>query len=486
MSNFFINYPEFINEDSRRHREHVPITAETLDRRHEVLLPSNLLKDATVLDLGSCIGATGHWCLSFGAKHYTGVEIQKEMCDISQRLLGNYWTNFDIVNSNIETFLDTQKKTYDVVILLGVIYAFMDTYSLLKKVSRICNHVIVVDGSYPHHMLHKDSPVIDVINNVHINSTELNLAYNGIGVRASPAAISKFLNVFGFGCTEGLLYPRPLEDPNTHDTYITAIKRPGSKVILPSRYMMRFFKNAISPIKTITDAVLSQDKESLMPMIVKPESYIKSTPWVFDEQVANRFQKEAETHIPDYHRVLNLCVDYVTEIYKNDKSIKLIDVGSALGYTVDKFLKLGYTNIFGVENSQHMYERSSNKNQIILSNVFPKQTWDVVLANWTLHFIHERKDYLQNIYNNLAPGGILILTDKMNHDDTTEQLYHKFKFNNGISQDDIAKKKQAIVGVLVTKPLNWYLDTLADIGFRDVQVVNSRFMFNTIYARKWQ
>ena len=32
--------------------------------------------------------------------------------------------------------------------------------------------------------------------------------------------------------------------------------------------------------------------------------------WKFDESVAERFQHEAQSHIPDYDRVIDLCLNY--------------------------------------------------------------------------------------------------------------------------------------------------------------------------------
>jgi 2-polyprenyl-3-methyl-5-hydroxy-6-metoxy-1,4-benzoquinol methylase len=113
-----------------------------------------------------------------------------------------------------------------------------------------------------------------------------------------------------------------------------------------------------------------------------------------------------------------------------------------------------------------------------------KGPYDVVLANWTLHFVAEREQYIKDIYNSLNHNGMLILSDKMDHSLETENLYYDFKRANGVPEEVIQKKKSALTGVLVTKPLQWYLDILKETGFFDIQVVNSRYMFSTIYARK--
>ena len=85
--NCFETAPEFVDEDNRQFRTHNPVTKEQMRNKHEVLFPEHLIKGKTVLDLGSCLGATGHWCLSHGAAHYTGVEVQKEYAALAAKLL---------------------------------------------------------------------------------------------------------------------------------------------------------------------------------------------------------------------------------------------------------------------------------------------------------------------------------------------------------------------------------------------------------------
>jgi hypothetical protein len=80
---------------------------------------------------------------------------------------------------------------------------------------------------------------------------------------------------------------------------------------------------------------------------------------------------------------------------------------------------------------------------------------------------------------------MLIVSDKMScNDDFIKNLYYDFKLKNGVTAEAIEYKEKALVGILNPKPLQWYLTSLKDIGFREVYVINSRFMFNTICAIK--
>ena len=141
--------------------------------------------------------------------------------------------------------------------------------------------------------------------------------------------------------------------------------------------------------------------------------------WQFDKSVADRFQNEALTNIPDYERVIDMCYNIVNSNYP--KSAKIVDVGSALGYTINRFIENEYENVFGIEYSQAMIDQSLHKERIIKSDTFVGN-YDVVLMNWTLHFIEDKWKYVENIYDSLNDNGILILTDKTNQSEVVKEM----------------------------------------------------------------
>lgn len=482
MQNFFDLYPEFAEVDGRRNRKWVPVTTETLSNRHEVALPKEVIIGKTILDLGSCLGATGQWCLAHGATHYTGVEVQPAMVNTSRELLSKHWdhTKFTIIEQDVEQFLNSVTVKYDVVVMFGVIYAFIDTYGILKKVTSICNDTVLIDSHYPFIKNESNVPLLMLNKKQHINSSEDGMAYTGLGCVPNPRALNIIMASLGFVNSEDKLLPKTLEDKNTHDTYSTLLKIHDFKY--PARYMMRF-RNAGKPLlKPVSAAVANDDVSTKKPFHSAPKITVNADQWVFDKSVAERFQREATTHIPDYKRVIDMCLKYVDKLYDKDASI--IDVGSALGHTMHKFISSGYTNVHGVDNSQAMIDASRYPELVVNSEQFPEGTWDVVLANWTLHFMPDPADYLQQIYDNMNYNGMLILSNKMSYSTVTEEMYFDFKRGNGISEEEILKKKQALVGVMLPKSLTWYMRTLEEIGFDNIEVINANMMFNTICARK--
>ena len=205
--------------------------------------------------------------------------------------------------------------------------------------------------------------------------------------------------------------------------------------------------------------------------------------WVFDDSVAERFESEAEKNIPDYSRVISLCKQIVDNNFS--KESKIVDVGSALGNTLNHFYDSGYKNVIGIESSQSMIDRSSHKDKIIHSVVYPKDVKaDVVLANWTLHFIHDRENYIRQVYKSINDGGIFILSEKTTQTDVVKQLYYDFKRSNGVSEEYIHSKEKALENVLVTYPAWWYFDCLQLAGFKNIQVINAKYGFVTYYCEK--
>jgi len=206
--------------------------------------------------------------------------------------------------------------------------------------------------------------------------------------------------------------------------------------------------------------------------------------WKFDTTVAQRFDHEARTHIPNYETVVQKCIDIANRAYPDKTKPRIIDIGSATGYTLEKLRDAGFSDVWGVDNSEAMLEHSRIQEQLILSSEFPKEQgpYHMVLANWTMHFILERRVYLEQIRNSLAQGGVLILTDKMTSTPFVHERYHDFKRSMGVSEMEIARKQASLIGVLETLPLKWYLETLKDLGFRDASIIDAAYCFNTILA----
>lgn len=148
MINTFSTKPDFIINDPRIHRPmnwQYTVSAELMTKRHELFFRDTDLAGKRVLDLGSCCGATGAWVLDRGASHYTGVELQNTFIDTSTELLDKYYksTQWTIVKSDVEEYLHTCNEKFDVVIIVGVLHCLFNYQTVLDRISKICNEVII-------------------------------------------------------------------------------------------------------------------------------------------------------------------------------------------------------------------------------------------------------------------------------------------------------------------------------------------------------
>lgn len=204
--------------------------------------------------------------------------------------------------------------------------------------------------------------------------------------------------------------------------------------------------------------------------------------WVFDKTVAEIFPIHARQHIPNYLEVIDQCVD-VCNTFK--KSSKIIDVGCAAGQTLNVLKAAGFTNLHGVDNSVHMLEKCKDLGfNLTLSSTLPDDTYDIILMNWTLHFIKEKTDYLTKIFNQINDNGVFILSEKTSIDSLPIKFYHLYKSKMGVSALEIAKKEESVKDVMHINSVQWYLDTLKQIGFKNVYITNAHWCFTTFVCLK--
>jgi tRNA (cmo5U34)-methyltransferase len=204
--------------------------------------------------------------------------------------------------------------------------------------------------------------------------------------------------------------------------------------------------------------------------------------WKFDANVAQTFVNHARGHIPNYDTVIDKSVAVCKKLLNQDSSI--IDVGCATGETLRRLSQVGFTNLTGVDSSQDMLNQCQAPAALICSDQFPNQLFDAVLCNWTLHFIPNKLDYLQQIYDNLKPGGFLIVSDKTSLDPTLIEFYHDFKSSMGVSAEEIAAKAASVRDIMYINTPKWYLETLDNLGFKNIQIVDASWCFTTFFCIK--
>ena len=155
----FNKFPEFITGDTRYHDPTDPttnsketprgqlITFEKSERKHSDMLPPDICENSNVLDLGSCVSASGAWVLEHGAMFYTGVEISKHNYDIATKNLQKYFTPsmWTLYNQPVLEWFEELHEPYDVVFAGGILYAHEDQMDFLTKCANLTKKYLIIE-----------------------------------------------------------------------------------------------------------------------------------------------------------------------------------------------------------------------------------------------------------------------------------------------------------------------------------------------------
>ena len=491
----FDDHPQFYLADNRQYRGSNPVTRVTLEAKMSVLLPEWLVRNKSVLDLGSCLGAAGQWALFYGAASYTGVEVQDAYVTKSRDLLSHWGDCCRVVEADIRSFLRScDTGAFDVVAAAGVVFHFIDPKAIIDEMCRVAKGSVVVESLHPNCVrdgtVSSHALVTEYTFNQDVNLAEGKESLTGLCAGSTVAAMDIFFRLNQFEKKEDTL-PFPVS-PDTVIYTDTALTRGN----VPIRYAVRYQrKPEMRRLKTLEENL--PRAEGIRKSWRMDPSYTEGTiknkkvaarvrstfkQWEFDAEIAASFEKIAETSIPNYHLVLDKTIEVIRKRGYNNP--KIIDVGSAIGTMLKKLYDNGFRNIYGVDNSPDMLARSFANATLIQSDTFPSEygKFDVVIANWVLHFVHNREAYLQSIAKALSPGGILILSEKVTSSDFAHSLYHDFKKRQGLTQEDIDCKQKQLVGVLTPYPLSWYFEVLHNLGFKHVDIIDASYAFTTLMA----
>ena len=208
----------------------------------------------------------------------------------------------------------------------------------------------------------------------------------------------------------------------------------------------------------------------------------------FDESVASVFDDMLSRSVPFYKQVQELVIDFVKLNAKDGN--RVIDLGCStakflleLNSKVDANLEL-----IGIDNSKPMLEQAQKKciaygiDNIKLEfadiKEYPIKGFDFIVANYTLQFIRpiNRPKIVEKIYNGLNNGGFFIFSEKVVFEDKKLdkqiiELYYKYKKQQGYSEYEIAKKREALENVLIPFTIKENIQMCKDVGFKEVHTI---------------
>jgi len=212
----------------------------------------------------------------------------------------------------------------------------------------------------------------------------------------------------------------------------------------------------------------------------------KAAPFEFSESVVRVFPDMIERSVPGYRLLLELTPLMVRRGVQPDT--RIYDLGCSLGaatLAARRAVGVEGVEIVAADTSPDMVRRCREMiaadNSRVPVDVVEADACDlaidnasIVLMYFTLQFIarDKREALLRTIAEGLQPGGILLLAEKLAFDSADQAWldshHHDFKREQGYSDLEIARKRQALENVLVPEARARHHQRLLDAGFSQV------------------
>ncbi len=248
-------------------------------------------------------------------------------------------------------------------------------------------------------------------------------------------------------------------------------------------------------------------------------------PFKFDQEVVTVFDDMVSRSVPLYCEVIDLAIYWFERYYQ--VGTRVYDLGSSTGTTIDVLARFACTMLnnkertevdggdekqmccefVGIDNSEAMVKACKEKMMWTTEECYrDKIKVDIrcgdildagienasfVIMNYTLQFVPvvRRQELLQSISTGLNPGGILLLSEKVRAEcselqETCTWIYEDFKERRNYTRREIARKKEALMNVLIPFTEAELKDALASAGFESVEIVAKWNNFTTFVARK--
>ena len=223
----------------------------------------------------------------------------------------------------------------------------------------------------------------------------------------------------------------------------------------------------------------------------------------FNERVVEVFDDMLDRSIPFYHEVIKATAELLSLYLITGDTI--CDLGCATGTPLLEFARLLRNEKFhfiGIDSSPAMLDKARLKTELYcqeesisysqedITQLARPETGAFIL-NYTLQFIRplQRQALVNRLYENLRPGGLLILSEKTICSDkrlnrSFIDTYQRFKHERGYSELEISRKREALENILVPFTIEENRKLLSDTGFETVSAFFQWFNFSSFVAIK--
>ncbi|TMI65311.1 MAG: carboxy-S-adenosyl-L-methionine synthase CmoA [Bacteroidetes bacterium] len=233
------------------------------------------------------------------------------------------------------------------------------------------------------------------------------------------------------------------------------------------------------------------------------EEIEKVSDFKFGAGVAKVFDDMVSRSVPYYGEIQRMMAELATDHAKEGSLV--YDLGCSTGTTmigmdtmVDNKVKF-----IGVDDSPEMLDKCKSKLMELgfsrdydltiadLNEGVEIKNASVVVLCLTLQFVRPiyRQKLLDDIYQGLNSGGVLILVEKILAEDSLFnrdfiKYYYNYKRRNNYSEMEISQKREALENVLIPYKLSENITMLRDRGFAHCEVFFKWYNFAGMIAIK--
>lgn len=225
------------------------------------------------------------------------------------------------------------------------------------------------------------------------------------------------------------------------------------------------------------------------------------TDFTFNAGVAEVFDDMLPRSVPCYRQVIEMIAMVLRHFLHSGDTI--CDLGCSTGATLLELSRLLAPldlELIGIDSSAPMIEKARLKSEMLARSrriqffegdftriELPR--CQAFLLNYTLQFIRPmvRGQFLTRLAEALEPPGLLIISEKIiSHDSHLNrsyiELYHHFKKEQGYSETEIARKREALENVLIPFSSSENMQLLREAGFSHVEPFFQWFNFASFLA----
>lgn len=223
----------------------------------------------------------------------------------------------------------------------------------------------------------------------------------------------------------------------------------------------------------------------------------------FNERVVEVFDDMLDRSVPYYRQVIEASAQLLERFLSPGDIV--YDLGCSTGTTLLEFSRLlGHKGLHfvGVDNSASMLDKARLKAELYSKQdslsflceditSFNHSNANAIILNYTMQFIRplQRECFLQCLFKNLRPGGVLIASEKVISPDKRLNreyidIYHQFKKSRGYSELEIAKKREALENVLIPFSIDENKSMMKKSGFDSVETFFQWYNFASFIAIK--